>query len=259
MAFANRLRSSLPLQVLVSKVLRSEPVFAAAQRAVVCPTLSKTNNKPDESSRNFDSISSKNNKEEKVKLPLVLFGGNGKYAYALYISAVKTDSLDKVESEILDFIQYIKNTPELSQFTKNPTVPARSRVKAMAEISSQFEHSETTKNFLAVLAEHGGLNHVEAIAKKFVELTMAHKGIVEVNVTSVIPLPAEEEKELKETMQEILGQGKTVKLEQKIDPGILGGIVVEYQQKMVDMSIKTRARQMERYLRDPKNWDELLF
>lgn len=72
------------------------------------------------------------------------------------------------------------------------------------------------------------------------------------------PLPAEEEKELKETMQEILGQGKTAKLEQKIDPGILGGIVVEYQQKMVDMSIKTRARQMERYLRDPKNWDELL-
>lgn len=41
-------------------------------------------------------------------------------------------------------------------------------------------------SFLAVLAEHGGLNHVETIAKKFVELTMAHKGIVEVNVTSVI-------------------------------------------------------------------------
>ncbi|KAL6182769.1 hypothetical protein ACLB2K_044182 [Fragaria x ananassa] len=175
MAFANRLRSSLPLQVLVSKVLRSEPVSAAAQRAVVCPTLSKTK-----------VGQTKNNKEEKVKLPLVLFGGYGKYASALYIAAVKTDSLDKVESEILDFVQSIKNTPELSQFTKDPTVPARSRVKAMAEISSQFEHSETTKSFLAVLAEHGGLNHVEAIAKKFVELTMAHKGIVEVNVTSVI-------------------------------------------------------------------------
>lgn len=63
---------------------------------------------------------------------------------------------------------------------------------------------------------------------------------------------------MKETMQEILGQGKTVKLEQKIDPGILGGLVVEFQQQMVDMSIKTRARQMERYLRDPKHWGDLL-
>ncbi|XP_061988546.1 ATP synthase subunit O, mitochondrial-like [Rosa rugosa] len=257
MAFANRLRSSLPLQVLVSKILRSEPLSAAAtQRAVVCPSLTKSNNNSDELSRNFNSIASK--KEEKVKLPLVLFGGYGKYASALYIAAAKTDSLDKVESEILDFVQSIKKTPELSQFTKDPTVPARSRVKATAEISEKVEHSDITKNFLAVLAEHGGLNHVEAIAKKFVELTMAHKGIVEVNVTSVIPLPAEEEKELKETMQEILGQGKTVKLEQKIDPGILGGLVVEFQQKMVDMSIKTRARQMERYLQDPKHWGDLL-
>ena len=62
---------------------------------------------------------------------------------------------------------------------------------------------------------------------------------------------------MKEAMQEILGQGKTVKLEQKIDPGILGGLVVEFQQQMVDMSIKTRARQFERYLRDPIHWDNL--
>ncbi|PWA97368.1 hypothetical protein CTI12_AA009420 [Artemisia annua] len=69
------------------------------------------------------------------------------------------------------------------------------------------------------------------------------------------PLPAEEEKELKETLQHILGKGKTVKLEQKIDPSILGGLVVEFGQKVFDMSIKTRARQMERFLRDPINFD----
>ena len=82
--------------------------------------------------------------------------------------------------------------------------------------------------------------------------------LIVMSVITYQPLPAEEEKELKETMQEILGQGKTVKLEQKIDVGIMGGIVVEFQQKMVDMSIKTRARQMERYLQDPKLWGDLL-
>lgn len=151
MAFANRLRSSLPLQVLVSKVCKSDSLPAAAQRAVVCPTLTK-NNKSDELSRGlFNSVASDNNKEEKVKVPLVLFGGFGKYASALYIAAVKTDSLDKVESEILDFVQSINKTPQLSQFTKDPTVPARSRVKAMAEISAQVEHSDITKNFLGMI------------------------------------------------------------------------------------------------------------
>lgn len=148
MAFANRLRSSLPLQVLVSKVLKSDSLPAAAQRAVA---LTK-NNKSDELSRDlFNSVASDNNKEEKVKVPLVLFGGFGKYASALYIAAVKTGSLDKVESEILDFVQSIKKTPQLSQFTKDPTVPASSRVKTMAEISAHVEHSDITKNFLGMI------------------------------------------------------------------------------------------------------------
>lgn len=43
--------------------------------------------------------------------------------------------------------------------------------------------------------------------------------------------------------------------EHQIDPSILGGLVVEFGQKVFDMSIKTRARQMERFLRDPINFD----
>ncbi|MCI14229.1 ATP synthase subunit O mitochondrial-like, partial [Trifolium medium] len=67
------------------------------------------------------------------------------------------------------------------------------------------------------------------------------------------PLPAEEENALKQTIQEMLGSGKTVKLEQKIDPSILGGLVLEFNQKLFDMSIRTRAQQMERSLREPIN------
>ncbi|XP_052171632.1 ATP synthase subunit O, mitochondrial-like [Diospyros lotus] len=108
-----------------------------------------------------------------------------------------------------------------------------------------------------VLAENGRLRNIETIAKRFTELTMAHRGEVKATITTVIPLPAEEEKELKETLQNIIGHGKKVKLEQKIDPNIIGGIVVEFGQKVFDMSIKTRARQMERFLREPVNFGSL--
>ncbi|XP_009364987.1 ATP synthase subunit O, mitochondrial [Pyrus x bretschneideri] len=252
MAFASRIRSSLPL---VTKILKSDSVSAAANgsiahRSVLCPTF--INSEP---SRNFSTAQGK--KEVKVKVPLVLFGGSGNYASALYIAAVKANALEKVESEIFAIVEAMKKSPTFSQFTRDLSVPADTRVKAINEITAEAKFSEITKNFLVVLAQNGRLRNLETISKRFAELTMAHKGEVKAIVTSVIPLPAEEEKELKDTLQELIGQGKKVILEQKIDPSILGGLVIEFDKKVFDMSIKTRARQMERYLREPVNFDNL--
>ncbi|XP_057989766.1 ATP synthase subunit O, mitochondrial-like [Hevea brasiliensis] len=246
MAMAGRLRSGLPL---LNRVLRSDSLSAsrsAVQRSVLCPAFTS------EASKNFATSSGQ--KEEKVKVPLALFGGSGNYASALYLAAKKANVLDKVESDILDLVEASKRSPTFSQFTKDLSVPSETRVKAINEISAQAKFSDVTKNFLVVLAENGRLRNIDSIAKRFVELTMADKGEVKAIVTSVIPLPPEEEKELKETLQEIIGKGKKVKLEQKIDPSILGGLVVEFGQKVFDMSIKTRAKQMERFLREPINF-----
>ncbi|GLT60726.1 hypothetical protein SLA2020_334810 [Shorea laevis] len=177
--------------------------------------------------------------KDKVKVPLVLFGGSGNYASALYLAAVKSNSLDTVESEILQLVEALKKSPTFSQFAKDLSVPADTRVKAIQEISSQAKFSEVTKDFLVLLAENGRLRFIESITKRFAELTMAHKGEVKAIVTTVITLP------------EIIGQGKKVNLEQKIDPSILGGITVEFDKKVFDLSIKTRAQQMERFLREP--------
>lgn len=243
---AGRLRSGLPL---LNKILRSDSISASrsvVQRSVLCSAFTS------ESSKNYATASGQE-KKVKVKVPLALFGGSGNYASALYIAAKKANALDKIESEILDLVEATKKSPTFSQFTKDLSVPSDTRVKAINEICAQAKFSEVTNNFLVVLAENGRLRHIDTIAKRFAELTMADKGVVKAIVTTVIPLPPEEEKELKETLQDIIGQGKKVKLEQKIDPSILGGLVVEFGQKVFDMSIKTRAKQMERFLREPIN------
>ncbi|XP_052193299.1 ATP synthase subunit O, mitochondrial-like [Diospyros lotus] len=245
MAMAGRLRSSVPL---FQKILRSDSLSAAAvsihRSATVEPSLAFP-----KFCNNYATASS--SKEQKVKVPLTLFGVSGNYASALYLAAVKANILDKVESELLDFVEATKKSSIFSQFMKDVSVSADTRTKAMNAICSEAKFSDIMKNFLGLVAEKGRLRHIGNMAKKFTELTMAHKGEVKAIVTTVIPLPAEEEKELKETLQQILGQGKKVNLEQKIDPNILGGLVVEFGQKVFDMSIKTRAKQMERFLREP--------
>ncbi len=249
MALFWRIRSSgLPI---LHKFLKSDLISvhgSGVQRSILCPAVSSS-----EFSRNYATGSVE--KEPKIKVPLALFGGAGNYASALYIAAVKANALDTVESDILDFVEASKRSENFSQFIRNLSVPRDVRVKAITAICSESKFADVTKNFLAVLADNGRLKNLDSIAKKFVELTMAHRGEVKAVVTAVIALPPEEEKELKETLQDIIGHGKKVKIEQKIDPSILGGLVVEFNQKVFDMSIKTRAKQMERLLLDPINFD----
>ncbi|KAK3223995.1 hypothetical protein Dsin_011020 [Dipteronia sinensis] len=237
MAATGRLRSSLSL---LTKSLRSDSLASSQRSAIQLESL-----------RNFATAPGQ--KEKKVKLPMKLFGASGNYASALYIAAVKANALEKIESELLDLVQASKRASTFSQFTRDLSVPTGTRVKAITEICAQAKFSDLTKNFLVILAENGRLRYIELITKRFLELTMAHKGEVKVIVTTVMPLPPQEEKDLKETLQEIIGQGKKVQLEQKIDPSILGGLVIEFEQKVFDMSIQTRAKQMERFLREPVN------
>ncbi|KAJ4951320.1 hypothetical protein NE237_028152 [Protea cynaroides] len=239
MAVARGLRSNL---LLVQNILRAQKSGS--------PSLASN-----ELLRNYATASG--SKEMKVKVPLTLFGVSGNYSSALYLSAVKANSLDKVETEINDIVEATKKSPIFSQFIKDLSVPGDTRVKAITDICSAAKFSDITRNFLVVMAENGRLRQLDSIAKRFVELTMAHRKEVKAVVTTVIPLPPDEEKELRETLQDIIGQGKTVKLEQKIDPSILGGLVVEFEQKVLDVSIRTRARQMERFLRVPINFDSI--
>jgi len=190
-------------------------------------------------------------KETKVKVPLALFGGSGNYASALYIASVKANAVAKVESELLQFVEAVKNSPIFSQFIRDLSVAKDVRVKVIQDICGEAKFSDVTKNFLVIVAENGRLKNIDTIAKRFAQLSMAYKGEVQATVTTVVPLPPEEEKALKETLQEIIGSGAKVHLEQKIDPSILGGLVLEFSQKVFDMSIKTRAQQMERILREP--------
>ncbi|CAK7330793.1 unnamed protein product [Dovyalis caffra] len=238
---------------LLNRVLRSDSLStqrSAIQRSVLTPAFTAS-----EYSKNLSTSSLQ--KEEKIKLPITLYGGTGNYASALYTAAKKSKVLDQVESEVFDLMEASKNSPNFSQFLKDLSVPADTRIKAINEICGAAKFSDITKNFLAVVAENGRLNYLESIVNKFKQLTMADKGIVKAIVITVIPLPPQEEKELKETLQEVIGQGKKVEVEQKIDPSILGGIMVEFEQKLFDMSIRTRAKQMERYLREPADFDAL--
>ncbi|XP_004499874.1 ATP synthase subunit O, mitochondrial [Cicer arietinum] len=241
MALYGRVRSGISICNKLGLITSQRSIL---QRSLIAPSISQA-------SRNYANIPGQ--KETKIKVPIAMFGGSGNYASALYIAAVKAKAVEKVDSELLQFVEAVKGSAITSQFIKDISVAKDIRVKAIQEICDQAKFSDVTKNFLVIVAENGRLKNIDTIAKRFAELTMAHRGEVKATVTTVFPLPPEEENALKQTVQEILGSGAKVKLEQKIDPSILGGLVLEFSQKVFDMSIRSRAQQMERILREPVN------
>lgn len=89
------------------------------------------------------------------QVPVALFGGSGNYASALYIAAAKAKALDKVEAELVDFVEATTKASMFSQFMKDPSVPADVRVKAINEICAQAKFSDVTKNFLGKMVISG--------------------------------------------------------------------------------------------------------
>lgn len=83
-----------------------------------------------------------------------MFGGSGNYASALYLAAVKANSLDKVERELLDLVEATQRSATFSQFTRDPSVCKDTRVKAIEDICASAKFSEIVKNFLGITTTH---------------------------------------------------------------------------------------------------------
>lgn len=79
-----------------------------------------------------------------------MFGVSGNYASALYLSAVKANALEKVESELLDVVEASNKSTTFLMFMKDLSVPANTRIKAITEICDEAKFSDLTRNFLGM-------------------------------------------------------------------------------------------------------------
>jgi len=183
-----------------------------------------------------------------VEVPLPMYGVAGKYASALYVTAVRGNVLDPVETELQEVIGAASQNPVFADFLRDPSVSKTVRMKAVEEIFKETKFNDVTKNFLAVLAENGRLSQLQRITGCYSELLHAHRGEVQALVTAALELSPAELEDIKSALKGYLKAGQSLKVEQKVDRSIIGGIVVDIQDKHIDLSIDTKIKQMEKLL-----------
>lgn len=170
-------------------------------------------------------------------------GAAGRYARALFELALEENRLESVESSLQNFSAALRESADLQRLVISHAFSASTQSKALAVILKVLKLDPVTGNFLKLLARNRRLYAVQDVAKGFNQLAAAHRGEVAADVVSAHPLSAEQLNRLAATLHKTLG--KSAKIDAKVDPSILGGLIVKVGSRMIDTSLKTKLNSLK--------------
>eukprot|EP00585_Thalassiosira_rotula_P004084 CAMPEP_0196141740 /NCGR_PEP_ID=MMETSP0910-20130528/10372_1 /TAXON_ID=49265 /ORGANISM="Thalassiosira rotula, Strain GSO102" /LENGTH=189 /DNA_ID=CAMNT_0041402939 /DNA_START=119 /DNA_END=688 /DNA_ORIENTATION=+ len=177
--------------------------------------------------------------------PLDLYGLNARYANAAYIAASKTNTLEKVESELLAIKASAENSKEFASFLENPLIGRDIKSKQVEELL-KGQTSPVTLNLMTTLAGNARLNSVVGITDSYVKQMKAKRGEVEATIISADPLNKTQTAAVSEAMKSQFPKGAKVVLKTEVDPSIMGGLQIQIGDKFLDLSVGSRIEEVSR-------------
>lgn len=186
---------------------------------------------------------------------LRLYGVDGTYATALFNVAVEASKINQVSESLARLKNALAQDKKLGEFFNNPALSARDRqvvVDTVAQSAGLGLDTDVVR-FLGVLAENNRLNMFVKIQENFEKLNDNYNGIVNATVMSVEPLDPKSLRRIEKALanSKYVGKGKTLRLVNEIKPVIQGGLIVEIEDKTVDLSIASRIQKLNSALQEP--------
>ena len=166
----------------------------------------------------------------------------GRYASALFDLASEAGTVTAVENDLDQLQAALGESSELRALIRNPEVSRDTLGRVMAGLGDAMKLSDLTRNFLGVLADNRRLAELPGIIRAFHTIAAAQRGEVQAEVASAHALTDEQIATLENKLR--AREGRTVKLKTRVDPDLLGGLVVTIGSKRIDSSIRTRLNSL---------------
>ena len=166
----------------------------------------------------------------------------GRYATALFGLARDQSQIDAVSRSLDHVDQAITESADFRALVTSPLVGRAEAAKTVAALAPSLEIDPLTANFLSVLAGNGRLAELRNVIRSVRALAANHRGEVTAEVTSARPLDDSQVAELKTKLKARVG--RDVAIDTKVDPSLLGGLVVRLGSQMIDASIKTKLNSL---------------
>ena len=165
------------------------------------------------------------------------------YAAALYDLAQGEKIVEGVEAGLAAIAQLAGESADFTRFLRSPVISADVKAATIESILARAKVHPTVANFVRVVARNGRLFVLPTIIKSFRALAAAGRGEIAAEVTSAVPLSRTQLADLAQTLKQKIG--KTVTLNEHVDPSLIGGLVVKVGSRMIDSSLKTKLTAMK--------------
>ena len=159
------------------------------------------------------------------------------YARALFEAAQGRDRLDAVASELGELRAAVGAVPELKALLTNPEVDSRVKSDVLVEIAAGSD--ELVVNFLRLLAEKGRAGDIAEFANELDSLVAAERRVLDVEITTAHELDRGLFRP-RCSHRSRQASGRKVKASRKVDPDLIGGIVLQAGSMRLDASVRGR-------------------
>ena len=166
-----------------------------------------------------------------------------RYATALFDLAEDDHALAELENDVGSFATLHDQSDDLQAFIRSPVYRAEEQVRAIEAVLKQAGVGGLVANFFKVVAKNRRLAATPEIIAAFRRLVAKHRGQVTAEVTSAEPLSETHVAAIKDALKASLG--KDVTLDTRVDPSLIGGLIVKVGSRMVDSSLKTKLSSLK--------------
>ena len=174
----------------------------------------------------------------------LISGMAGRYAHALFELAREAKATDAVKSDLDRFNAMMADSDDLTRLVRSPVFGVDEQLKALSSILDKAGISGLAANFLRVITTNRRLFAVRDMIRAYRALVAQHKGEVVAQVTVAEPLNDANKEALKGALKSVTG-GKDIDMDVRIDPAIIGGLIVKVGSRMVDTSLRTKLNSIK--------------
>jgi F-type H+-transporting ATPase subunit delta len=174
----------------------------------------------------------------------------GRYATALFDLAKEANAIDAVQADLARFDALVAESADLLRLVRSPAFSTDDQLKALTAVLDRAGISGLAGNFLKLVTTNRRLFSVRDMIKAFGELVAQHKGEATAQVTVAEQLKDEHVQSLRSALKAV--SGKNVSLDIKVDPAIIGGLIVKLGSRMVDSSLRTKLNAIKHAMKEAR-------
>jgi F-type H+-transporting ATPase subunit delta len=152
-------------------------------------------------------------------------------------------ALDQVAGDLQDLKRMLAESADLQRLVSSPIMPREEQRRGILAVAERSELSSLTRRFLGVLAENRRLFLLGSVIDGYLAELAKRRGEMTVDVTAAHALNHDQMAAVTDALNRSLGSKVSVNV--KVDPSILGGLIVKVGSRLIDSSVKTKLDRLQ--------------